>query len=389
MADEETETPPVPEREGVPGSQVVGVAMNSAALALTALGGLWLWVAGGILTAAVGGVVWRQYRKRRAAQGSGRHGPGRAGARHGAARSHGLSPFRRGRSGRGTGGRTGTGRKAGGVLGARAAGTGRAGGAGTAGQKRRGRKATTGAGTPGAKASRRLPFGRGRSGTARSGGRSTQRGTGSKAGRAGAKAGGRRSGRAATGRGRASTRRPFRAPDPRRGDTKLLPGNGTPKPTLTKPPTARPDPRATARPSRPPAAARPPTPHPLRNTNSTVNPKGSLMSRLGRMWRQHSEEELAAATRYDPETMPDYLGDLQDLVTAFQNQASALGKMSAISQADLPVDKNVAEYIAQLQSLMYTIAEGANGTVSKFLAKHEADMARHKDPRPNEKKWNV
>ena len=113
------------------------------------------------------------------------------------------------------------------------------------------------------------------------------------------------------------------------------------------------------------------------------------MSRLGRMWRQHSEEELAVATRYDPETMPDYLTDLRDLVTAFQNQASALGKMSAISQADLPVDKNVAEYIAQLQSLMHTIAEGANSTVSKFLAQHEADMNRHNAPRPNESKWNV
>lgn len=410
MVDDMMEAPaqaPEREREGVPGAEVLGLAGNAVGWALVALGGLWVWIAAVAAALAAGGLWWRHERKRRHrghASGSGASG------RRGTGRSLGLGPSGRGSSGRSARGRGlfGLGRGAG-------RGSGRAAsGAPTGRGRRSGSRKGTGPDATG-KAGRRGLFGRGRKAAGPDGSR-TGRGSRSAARRAkrAAKAAAKDAARVAapTGRGgrggrvpgRRRSKRGWTAPDARRGDTKLLPNKRTARPTVPGPdkrgpkPTAKPSPAnpGTKGGSKPPPAApttttpRAPIPHPHRNPNTAKHKEGlTIMGQFGRMWRQHSEEELSAANRYDPETMPDYYTDLQELITAFQNQAAALGKMSAITQADLPVDTNIAEYIAQLQSLMHTIAEGANETVGQFLKHHDADMARHNAPRRNEKKWNV
>lgn len=113
------------------------------------------------------------------------------------------------------------------------------------------------------------------------------------------------------------------------------------------------------------------------------------MGKFGRKWRENAEEMSAKAAGYDPEKMPDYLSDLVDLTEAFRAESAAIGKVAAVSEAQLPVDPRLAEYLRKNQSLLRKVSEDMNDVVGHFLRKHDAEMARHKAPRAGEEKWNV
>jgi hypothetical protein len=397
MGADETTAPPQQrpgEPEGVPGSEVTALGGNILAFALTALGGLWVWLAVAVAAAAAGLVWWRHPRRRdRAAH--------RQAAASSTARRRGASgPGLLGRSGSGrTGGgkgtaRTGTGGQRGRRTGSSGSPSGRSG-------RRRGRAAASG--PDGKGTARRGRFGRGRAGGAglsgsgrkgrgRPGGRLRDRlgiGRGRPAG-AGGWAGTARSGTGAASR----RRRPWRAPTG--ADMKFGPATKpAPKPATR---TATPGGKNAAPAAKPSSPTGPQTttrrgavPHPYRTTTSRpggLTTKG-LMTVFGRRWRQNAEEMRTQAARYNPEHMTQYLQDLLDMTEAFETEAAAMGKFTAVTQADLPVDPQLAEFLAQTQSLLKTVAESNREVVQRFMKAHEADLARVQQPRRGEEKWNA
>ncbi|PRY56413.1 hypothetical protein [Glycomyces artemisiae] len=405
MADDVMEAPqtaPETEREGVPGAEVAGFAGNLAAWGLMALGGLWVWVAVAAAALVGGGLLW-QHERRRRRRGQSGSGRGTHGTR-GTGRSLGLGRSGRGGTGRGPFGR-GRGRGAG-----RGSGRGAGLGLGRGGKGRSGRRTRSGATPDGTKPGRRGRLGRRarpkhgsapgpKSSTAPSG--RARRGIlgrrGGKGGPAGSGPSGSGTKPGGTGR-RRGRRRGTSGPDPRRGDTKLIPDRRAAKPEKGTCDGSGVEPKAPAEASNPgtgpgltPPTAAPTTPHShqTQNPTTTTTLKGALMGHLGRLMRANSEEELAAANRYDPETMIEYLDDLREFVTAWENKSAALGKIHAISSADLPVDPQIAEFFGELHSLLHTVGELSRETVEAFVKQHETDLARHEAPRSNESKWNV
>jgi len=411
-ADETTESPAkrTAEPDGMPGTEITALGGNAIAFVLTALGGLWVWLAVAV-AAGVAGIVWWRHPRRRANAAHRQAAGSTGGRRRGTSGSGPQGRSGTGRSGRaGTGGRqTGTGGKRGRRTGTDSSSTGR---------KGRGRGRASASGPDGKGTGKRGIFGRGRrgagpSGTAASGtGRKNGSRPGSRLrdrlgigrGRPGS-SGGRTAahtgtGRTGTGRkGAGSRRRPWRAPTG--GDMKFGPGTRkTAAPAKPGAPTAGPTKATTVKPSptttptspttAPTATTRGPMPHPYRTQNPTKHHtmKG-LMTVFGRRWRQNAEEMHTQAARYNPEHMTQYLQDLLDMTEAFETEARAMGKFSAVTQADLPVDPNLVDLLAQTQSLLMTVAQSNREVVSRFVKAHENDLNRVQAPRRGEEKWNV
>jgi hypothetical protein len=397
-ADETAAAPEQREPEGIPGTEITALGGNALAFMLTALGGLWVWVAVAV-AAAVAGLVWMRHPRRRDRAAHRQSAASTGGRRHGAsgARLSGRPSGRSGSSGS-RGGRSGSGGRRGRRTDLSGSPSGRTG---------RRRSRASAAGPDGKGAGRRGLLGRGRrvgqaAGNASGSGRKSAARPGGRIrdrfgiGRGRAASGGRpRAARSGTGAGRSSRRRPWRAPT--RADMKFGPAKRAPKAPAqpTKQPSDGAKPTPTAKTPRPGGGAettrRGTVPHPYRTT--TPRPGGlttkGWMTVFGRRWRQNAEEMHAQAARYNPEHMTQYLQDLLDMTVAFETEAAAMGKFTAVTQADLPVDPNLAEFLAQTQSLLKTVAENNREVVSRFMKAHENDLNRVQQPRRGEEKWNV
>lgn len=404
-ADETTEPPAkrTTEPDGVPGTEITALGGNALAFILTALGGLWVWLAVAV-AAGVAGIVWWRHPRRRANAAHRQAAGSTSGRRRSTSGSGPLGRSGSGRSGRtGTGGRqTGTGGKRGRRTGAdgsspgrKGRGRGRASASGPDG-KGTGKRGRFGLGRRGGQPSGAAKSGSGRKGGSRPGSRLLDRlgigrgRPGSSGGRTAARTG---TGRTGTGRkGAGSRRRPWRAPTG--ADVKFRPAKpGTAAPAKPSAPSARPTKASTAKPGRPAttptATTRSPLPHPYRTQNPKHHTMKGLMTVFGRRWRQNAEEMHTQAARYNPEHMTEYLRDLHDMTEAFEIEAKAMGKFTAVTQADLPVDPNLAELLAQTQSLLTTVAQSNREVVARFIKAHEHDLTRVQAPRRGEEKWNV
>lgn len=110
---------------------------------------------------------------------------------------------------------------------------------------------------------------------------------------------------------------------------------------------------------------------------------------FGKAWRESAEETRSRATRYNPETMPDYLADMVDMAVAFELEADALGRITAISEADLPIHPKLVDYLTQTQATMRKVSADTQDVVKHFLKLHQRDLDRVQNRRPGEEKWNV
>lgn len=403
------------EPNGAPGTELGLAAGNVVAFGLTLLGGLWIWLALALAAGGAGVVAWRVQRRTgrgdRQGRASGRTGmsghrtsniPGFG--RSGGVRRGGTGRVTSGASGRGAGSGRRTARGTG-------RGTGAASGPGTAPKRTgRGRLAgllgrSKGGGRNGADSGRPASAsgakGSGRRGPAWLKGLGARgRGTGPAGARAG-RTGGHGPVRKSTRRG--STGRP-RWKAPIKGDVvntpnpKKAPATAPTKPTIkpaVKPSVTEPGSKTTSGTPQPTQQARPEkpaVPHPYRSTGTIAGhtTKENIMASVfGRRWRQNAEEIHIQALRYDPEKMPDYLDDLAEMTLAFEEESKALGRIAAVSEAELPVDPRLVEYIVQTQATMRKVSEDAREVVAHFKTLHEQELSRHQQRRRGEEKWNV
>lgn len=111
-------------------------------------------------------------------------------------------------------------------------------------------------------------------------------------------------------------------------------------------------------------------------------------SGFGQLLENLAGQMMAAASAYEPETMPVWAGDILHLSKALESVSSAVSVLHA-KMGDLPVDPAVADMLATSISLSQSAAQHAGETVSTFRALHAGELERHEAPRTNEQKWDV
>lgn len=125
----------------------------------------------------------------------------------------------------------------------------------------------------------------------------------------------------------------------------------------------------------------------LRKRSTTM---GSSMtgSEFGILLEDLAGQMAAAAAAYDPETMPEWGGDIAHLSAALTHVATAISVLHAKTN-DLPIEPAVSDTLVSAISLVGSAASTAEETASTFRALHAPDLERHEAPRPAEQKWNV
>lgn len=111
-------------------------------------------------------------------------------------------------------------------------------------------------------------------------------------------------------------------------------------------------------------------------------------SGFGQLLENLAGQMMAAASAYEPETMPVWAGDILHLSKALEGVSAAVSVLHA-KMGDLPVDPAVADMLATSISLSQAAAQHAEETVSTFRALHAGELERHEAPRTNEQKWDV
>ncbi|MFE3992968.1 hypothetical protein ACFXPW_14990 [Streptomyces goshikiensis] len=108
-------------------------------------------------------------------------------------------------------------------------------------------------------------------------------------------------------------------------------------------------------------------------------------------------EELAAemeqaAQSYEPENCMEILAMLEGLPEALQAIANILKILAERSDSEFPLEKVVADLLSDLYGVFANSVDFSEELGPTFRMAHEADIARHEDPRNGyeaEKGWNV
>ncbi|MFJ6481915.1 hypothetical protein ACIQK6_17570 [Streptomyces sp. NPDC091682] len=108
-------------------------------------------------------------------------------------------------------------------------------------------------------------------------------------------------------------------------------------------------------------------------------------------------EELAAemeqaAQSYEPENCMEILAMLEGLPEALQAIANILKILAERSDTEFPLEKVVADMLSDLYGVFANSVDFSEELGPTFRQAHEADIARHEDPRNGyeaEKGWNV
>ncbi|MFE9802758.1 hypothetical protein ACFYP6_28445 [Streptomyces goshikiensis] len=108
-------------------------------------------------------------------------------------------------------------------------------------------------------------------------------------------------------------------------------------------------------------------------------------------------EELAAemeqaAQSYEPENCMEILAMLEGLPEALQAIANILKILAERSDTEFPLEKVVADMLSDLYGVFANSVDFSEELGPTFRMAHEADIARHEDPRNGyeaEKGWNV
>lgn len=108
-------------------------------------------------------------------------------------------------------------------------------------------------------------------------------------------------------------------------------------------------------------------------------------------------EELAAemeqaAQAYEPENAMEILAMVEGLPEALGSIANIMRILAERSDSEFPLEKQVADGFADIYGALNSAAAVAEDLGPVFRQAHEADIARHEDPRNGpeaEKGWNV
>ncbi|MER5484026.1 hypothetical protein ABT024_12530 [Streptomyces sp. NPDC002812] len=108
-------------------------------------------------------------------------------------------------------------------------------------------------------------------------------------------------------------------------------------------------------------------------------------------------EELAAemeqaAQAYEPESAMEILAMIEGLPEALTSIANVMQILAERSDTEFPLEKEVADGFADIYGALHSAVAVAEDLGPAFRKAHEADIARHEDPRNGpeaEKGWNV
>ncbi|CAM5659603.1 hypothetical protein [Streptomyces avidinii] len=121
-------------------------------------------------------------------------------------------------------------------------------------------------------------------------------------------------------------------------------------------------------------------------------PTMSTASGTGFRFEELAAEMEAAAQQYEPEGCMEILAMIEGLPSAFASIAAVMGILAERSDEEFPLDKAVAETFRDCFGAVMAAASLAEEMGPVFRRVHEADIARHEDPRNGyeaEKGWNV
>ncbi|MFI0909439.1 hypothetical protein [Streptomyces abikoensis] len=117
-------------------------------------------------------------------------------------------------------------------------------------------------------------------------------------------------------------------------------------------------------------------------------PDGSLHMRHS-VFSQACEEVQHIYTRYEPESMTHVAAEFEGLPTGLENIAAAVNFLAVKSADEYPVEKTVAETVAEVHQTLLRAASAAQELFPLFRRLHALDIRRHEDPRNGEEKWDV
>ncbi|MFD3544458.1 hypothetical protein ACFWUW_02370 [Streptomyces sp. NPDC058655] len=135
-------------------------------------------------------------------------------------------------------------------------------------------------------------------------------------------------------------------------------------------------------------AARPTTQVPAPPTS-----QGAHVSNVsGFRFEELAAEMEQAAQSYEPENCMEILAMLEGLPEALQAIANILRILAERSDSEFPLEKVVADMLSDLYGVFANSVDFSEELGPTFRMAHEADIARHEDPRNGheaEKGWNV
>ncbi|MFE9928157.1 hypothetical protein [Streptomyces sp. NPDC005533] len=137
-------------------------------------------------------------------------------------------------------------------------------------------------------------------------------------------------------------------------------------------------------------AERPDTPIPAPSTGEGAQLMDSTTS--GFRFEELAAEMEQAAQAYEPENAMEILAMVEGLPEALGSIANIMRILAERSDSEFPLEKEVADGFADIYGALNSATAVAEDLGPIFRQAHEADIARHEDPRNGpdaEKGWNV
>ncbi|MFD9572901.1 hypothetical protein ACFWBI_24035 [Streptomyces sp. NPDC059982] len=132
---------------------------------------------------------------------------------------------------------------------------------------------------------------------------------------------------------------------------------------------------------------------PTTHVPAPPTPEGAIVSNVsGFRFEELAAEMEQAAQTYEPENCMEILAMLEGLPEALQAIANILRILAERSDTEFPLEKVVADMLSDLFQVFTNSVEFSEELGPTFRQAHEADIARHEDPRNGyeaEKGWNV
>jgi hypothetical protein len=101
------------------------------------------------------------------------------------------------------------------------------------------------------------------------------------------------------------------------------------------------------------------------------------------------EEVQAGFSGFKPENINDLTGMFDDLPEFWNQFADGIRTLASRFDDELPVDPAVAEAIREMGATVVGLREHCVEMAALFERAHEAELKRLREPRVNEKMWDV
>ena len=102
-----------------------------------------------------------------------------------------------------------------------------------------------------------------------------------------------------------------------------------------------------------------------------------------------AEEVQAGFAGFDPHNVADMEGMFQDMPDFFDQFTTGIRTLASRFGEQLPVDPRVAEAIMEVGATLSGLADHCRETHKLFEQAHETELERLRNPRPQEKIWDV